>query len=69
MEASIRSTGQIVQRFVQLVPKARTLLVELRDDHLRNEARLFAALTVEEHTQLSGLLQKVLAGLGDTSIS
>jgi DNA-binding MarR family transcriptional regulator len=50
---------------VRLTPRARTLL----DDHPRNEARLFSALTVEEHTQLSGLLRKVLADLGDTSIS
>ena len=54
---------------MRLTPKARTLLDELLTEHLRNEAQLFAALTVEEHTQLSGLLQKVLAGLGDTSIS
>jgi DNA-binding MarR family transcriptional regulator len=54
---------------VRLTPRARTLLDELLDDHPRNEARLFSALTVEEHTQLSGLLRKVLADLGDTSIS
>jgi DNA-binding MarR family transcriptional regulator len=54
---------------VRLTPKARTLLDELLAEHLRNEARLFAALTVEEHTKLSDLLRKVLAGLGDTSIS
>jgi len=54
---------------VRLTPRARTLLDELLDDHLRNEARLFSALSVEEHTQLSGLLRKVLADLGDISIS
>lgn len=54
---------------MRLTPKARTLLDELLAEHLRNEARLFAALTVEEHTKLSDLLRKVLAGLGDTSIS
>ena len=54
---------------VQLTPRAHTLIDDLFADHLANEARLFAALTADERTQLAGVLRTALHALGDTDIS
>lgn len=53
---------------VQLTDKAVTMVNGLMDKHLANEARLFGALDQSERDQLAGLMRKVLAERGDTSI-
>ncbi|WP_028927585.1 MarR family winged helix-turn-helix transcriptional regulator [Pseudonocardia acaciae] len=62
-------TGDRRSVLVHLTDRARTLLDEVFDGHLANEARQFAALTADERTQLADLLRKLLTSHGDTSIT
>lgn len=51
---------------VRLTPKGKTLIDTATTKHVANEARLLSPLTVREQQQLTELLRKLLAGLGDT---
>lgn len=53
---------------VRLTDQAVSMVDGLMDKHLANEARLFSTLDPAERDQLAGLMRKVLAERGDTSI-
>jgi DNA-binding MarR family transcriptional regulator len=54
---------------VQLTSTANALLDELLAAHLANEARLFAALSLEQRALLADALRTALHALGDTEIT
>lgn len=54
---------------VQLTPAAKSLVDELLDAHLANEARLLSSLTADDRTRLTHLLRTALIGLSDTDIT
>ena len=52
---------------VALTAEGLQLVDRLVEGHLENERRVLAPLTAQEQAQLAGLLERFLAGSGDTS--
>lgn len=52
---------------VALTPEGLELVDRLVEGHLENERRVLAPLTAQEQAELAGLLERFLAGSGDTS--
>ncbi|MFE9422672.1 MarR family winged helix-turn-helix transcriptional regulator [Kitasatospora sp. NPDC006697] len=53
---------------IRLTPAGRELVDTMLQPHVANEESLISALTPEECVQLDGLLRKLLAARGDTSL-
>ncbi len=53
---------------VRLTAKGKALIDAATTKHVANEERLMSILTPREQQQLTDLLRKLLAGLGDTSL-
>jgi DNA-binding MarR family transcriptional regulator len=54
---------------IRLTPAGRELIDRMMEGHIDNERELVAALTPEEQLQLDGLLRKLLAARGDTTLN
>ncbi|GAA1964264.1 MarR family winged helix-turn-helix transcriptional regulator [Kitasatospora viridis] len=53
---------------IRLTPAGRSLVDGILQDHIANEEDLIGALSAEEREQLDGLLRKLLAARGDTTL-